>query len=39
MATQIVGYKPPPGSSERTKVVRLKVSTINVPKLGQCSQL
>ena len=23
--TQIVGYKPPPGSSERTKVVRLKV--------------
>jgi len=25
MGTQIVGYKPPPGSSERTKVVRLKV--------------
>eukprot|EP00088_Acartia_fossae_P069938 TRINITY_DN9237_c0_g1_i1.p1 TRINITY_DN9237_c0_g1~~TRINITY_DN9237_c0_g1_i1.p1 ORF type:complete len:874 (-),score=165.88 TRINITY_DN9237_c0_g1_i1:8-2629(-) len=25
MATQICGYKPPPGSSERTKVVRLKV--------------
>jgi E3 ubiquitin-protein ligase NEDD4 len=25
MATQIVGYKPPPGSSERPKVVRLKV--------------